>query len=110
MRSSEKPKTLHDDTAQECHPKHVVQPHKAALLRRLNRIAGQVRGISSMIEQDRYCVDILTQISAIHSALDAVSIQLLRDHTQGCVQAAIKSGNGKPAIDELLRVVEKFTR
>lgn len=109
MRSSEKPKTLHD-TAQECHLKHVVQPHKAALLRRLNRIAGQVRGISSMIEQDRYCVDILTQISAIHSALDAVSIRLLRDHTQGCVQAAIKSGNGKPAIDELLQVVEKFTR
>jgi len=87
-----------------------VQPHKAALLRRLNRIAGQVRGISSMIEQDRYCVDILTQISAIHSALDAVSMQLLGDHTQGCVQAAIKSGNGKPAIDELLQVVRKFTR
>lgn len=110
MRLPEKlPRKLHD-SGQECHPKHVVQPHKAALLRRLNRIAGQVRGISSMIEQDRYCVDILTQISAIHSALDAVSMQLLRDHTQGCVQAAIKSGNGKPAIDELLQVVRKFTR
>ena len=89
---------------------HVVQPHKAALLTRLNRIAGQVRGISGMIEQDRYCVDILTQISAIQSALDAVSMQLLQDHTHGCVQGAIKSGNGKHAIDELMQVVKKFAR
>ncbi len=93
-----------------CHPRHVVQPHKAALLKRLNRIAGQVRGISSMIEQDRYCVDILTQISAIQSALDAVSMQLLQDHTHGCVQGAIRSGNGKHAIDELMQVVRKFAR
>lgn len=92
----------------EC--RHVVQPHKAALLTRLNRIAGQARGISSMIEQDRYCVDILTQISAIQSALDAVSMQLLQDHTHGCVQGAIKSGNGKHAIDELMQVVRKFAR
>ena len=110
MRLSDKAPRAPHPAAHECHPKQVVQPHKAALLKRLNRIAGQVRGISSMIEQDRYCVDILTQVSAIHSALDAVSMQLLRDHTQGCVQAAIKSGNGKPAIDELLQVVQKFTR
>ena len=94
----------------ECHPKQVVQPHKTALLTRLNRIAGQVRGISSMIEQDRYCVDILTQISAIQSALDAVSMQLLKDHTRGCVQSAIKSGDGEHAMDELMQVVRKFTR
>lgn len=97
-------------SAQPCHPQRVVQPHKAALLKRLNRIAGQVRGISGMIEQDRYCVDILTQISAIQAALDAVSIQLLDDHSRGCMQAAIKSGQGDQAIDELMQVVRKFAR
>jgi DNA-binding FrmR family transcriptional regulator len=94
----------------QCHPRPVVQPHKAALLKRLNRIAGQVRGISGMVEQDRYCIDILTQISAIHSALDAVAMRLLKDHTQGCVQTAIKSGEGDHAIDELMQVVGKFAR
>lgn len=93
-----------------CHPRQVVQPHKAALLKRLNRIAGQVRGISGMIEQDRYCIDILTQVSAIHSALDAVAMQLFKDHTQGCVQTAIKSGEGDHAINELMQVVRKFAR
>ena len=96
MRLSDKAPRAPHHAAQECHPKHVVQPHKAALLKRLNRIEGQVRGIASMIEQDRYCVDVLTQIAAIHSALDAVAMQLLEDHTRGCVQAAIKSGRGNP--------------
>jgi DNA-binding FrmR family transcriptional regulator len=90
--------------------KRVVQPHKSTILARLGRIAGQVRGISSMIDENRYCVDILTQISAIQSALDAVSIQLLKDHTEGCVQAAIKSGHGEHAITELMDVVRRFAR
>jgi CsoR family transcriptional regulator, copper-sensing transcriptional repressor len=90
--------------------KRVIQPHKATLLARLGRIAGQVRGISSMIDEDRYCVDILTQISAIQSALNAVSIQLLKDHTEGCVQAAIRSGHGEHAITELMDVVRRFAR
>jgi len=63
-----------------------------------------------MIEKDRYCIDILTQISAIHSALSAVSMQLLEDHTRGCVQAAIKSGRGQHAIDELMQVARRLTR
>lgn len=100
-------KRIVDET---CHPGQVVQPHKTAILKRLNRIAGQVRGISGMIEQDRYCIDILTQVSAIHSALDAVAMQLLKDHTQGCVQTAIKSGEGDHAIAELMQVIRKFAR
>ncbi|MEK7875875.1 MAG: metal-sensitive transcriptional regulator [Pseudomonadota bacterium] len=88
----------------------VVQPRKAALLRRLNRIEGQVRGIAKMVEEDRYCVDVLTQISAIQSALDALAIQLLENHTKGCVRSAIKSGNGEAAIDELMTVVRRFVR
>jgi len=91
-------------------PKLVIQPDKAGLTRRINRIAGQVGGVAKMIEQDRYCVDILTQISAIQSALDALGMQLLEQHTHGCVQNAIRAGQGEAAIEELLTVVKKFTR
>lgn len=90
---------------------HLVErPDKPQLSKRLNRIEGQIRGIGRMVEEDRYCVDILTQISAVRSALDAVALQLLRGHTHGCVQTAIRSGDGDHAIDELLNVVEKFAR
>jgi len=91
-------------------PKTVIQPDKAELTRRINRIEGQVRGVAKMIEQDRYCVDILTQISAIQSALDAMGMHLLAHHTHGCVQNAIRSGKGEAAIEELLTVVKKFAR
>ena len=100
------------DTA-ECahHAGHtVVQPGKPALLKRLNRIEGQVRGVAKMVEEDRYCVDVLTQVSAIQSALDALALQLLESHTKGCVRSAIRSGNGEAAIDELLTVVKRFGR
>lgn len=89
---------------------HVHRADKPALLKRLNRIEGQIRGLNKMVEDERYCVEILTQISAVRSALDAVAIRLLRDHTHGCVQTAIRSGKGDAAIDELMEVVEKFAR
>ena len=88
----------------------VVQPNKPALLKRLNRIEGQARGIAKMVEEDRYCVDILTQIAAIQSALDALAMQLLASHTNGCVRSAIKSGNGDAAVDELMGLVKRFAR
>src|SRR4051812_38767687 len=88
----------------------VVQPHRAALLKRLNRIGGQVRGVAAMIESDRYCVDVLTQIAAIRSALDAVAMQLLEDHAHGCVQSAIRAGKGDHAVDELITVVKRLSR
>ncbi len=95
----------------QCHaPKRVVQPHKDALLKRLNRIEGQVRGVAKMIQEDRYCVDILTQISAMKSALDALAMRLLEDHTRGCVQGAIRSGKGDQAIGEVMEVMRKLTR
>ncbi len=78
----------------------VVQPHRAALLKRLSRIGGQVRGVAAMIEHDRYCVDVLTQIAAIRSALDAVAMQLLEDHAHGCGQSAIRAGHGEHAVDD----------
>jgi DNA-binding FrmR family transcriptional regulator len=88
----------------------VHRPDKTNLVKRLNRVEGQVRGIAKMIEEDRYCVDVLTQVAAVRSALDAMALQMLRDHTHGCVQGAIRSGKGDAAIDELLAVVEKFAR
>ena len=82
----------------------------AALAKRLNRIEGQVRGIGRMIDEDRYCVDILTQVSAVQSALDALALKLLEHHLHGCVSRAVASGNGAHAIDEALGVIRKFGR
>ncbi len=83
---------------------------KAALLKRLNRVSGQVEGVSRMIGEDRYCIDILTQLAAIRSALDALGLKLLHDHAQGCLQQAIRSGNGQHAIEEMMQVVQRFAR
>jgi CsoR family transcriptional regulator, copper-sensing transcriptional repressor len=94
--------------ARKAHAVH--RADKPKLLKRLSRVEGQVRGIAKMIEEDRYCVDVLTQVAAVRSALDAMALQMLRDHTHGCVQGAIRSGRGEAAIDELLVVVEKFAR
>ncbi|QLF92517.1 metal-sensitive transcriptional regulator [Pseudomonas sp. ABC1] len=88
--------------------KTVVQPRKKALLNRLSRIGGQVNGIAQMIEKDRYCVDILTQVSAVRSALDAVASQLLADHANGCVRQAILEDGGEEAITELLGIIKKM--
>lgn len=90
--------------------KQVAQPHKRDLLRRLSRIEGQVRGIAKMIEEDRYCIDILTQVSAIRSALDAAAMQILEDHTRGCVRSAIRAGSGDAAIAELVDVMRRFVK
>lgn len=84
--------------------------HKATLELRVNRIEGQIRGIGRMIEADRYCIDVLTQLAAVRSALDALGIELLEHHLHGCVQHAVKSGDGAHAIDEALAVIKRFAR
>jgi DNA-binding FrmR family transcriptional regulator len=91
------------------HPR-VERTDKAALAKRLNRIEGQVRGIGRMIDEDRYCIDVLTQVGAVQSALDALALQLLEHHLHGCVQHAVKSGEGDRAIEEALGVIRKFAR
>ncbi len=90
--------------------KSTVQPNKQQLLNRLKRIEGQVRGIHQMIENDRYCVDILHQISAVQSAINKVSLALLEDHTSHCVAHAIKGNNGEQAIKELMDVMKALTK
>jgi len=82
------------------------------ILNRLARIEGQVRGIARMVEEDEYCVDILTQISAVTTALDRVGLKMLDGHVHGCVQEAMVAG-GKQAetkTTELLEAVERFAR
>ncbi|MEJ6952548.1 metal-sensitive transcriptional regulator [Natronospora cellulosivora (SeqCode)] len=76
---------------------------------RLKRIEGQVRGIQRMIDEEKYCVDILTQISAIRGALKKVGFKILNCHTHGCVQEAVKNEEGEKIIDELMDVLGKFT-
>lgn len=86
------------------------QENSANLLRRLRRVEGQVRGIQRMIEEGRYCVDILIQIAAARSALDGIGMVLLEDHVRGCVTSAIREDKGQEAVDELLDVIERFTK
>lgn len=83
---------------------------KAAVINRLKRIEGQVRGVQKMIEEDRYCVDVLIQISAISAALKGVGFHLMEEHTKHCVTRAVKSGDGDQAFDELIDVIKQFTR
>ncbi|MEO5766091.1 MAG: metal-sensitive transcriptional regulator [Casimicrobiaceae bacterium] len=87
-----------------------VAAGKTSLTRRLNRVEGQVRGIGRMVEEDRYCIDILTQVSAVQSALDALARELLEHHLHGCVQHAVRSGDGDHAFAEALAVIRKFGR
>lgn len=79
---------------------HGYHADKAALERRLKRLEGQVRGVAKMVDEDKYCIDILTQISAINAALHKVSVQLIDDHIGHCVVDAAKSSleTGDPSI------------
>lgn len=86
------------------------QRDNAELLARLRKIEGQVRGVQRMLEDDRYCVDILVQLAAIRSAVGAVGHSLLETHVRGCVAGALRSGDGEGAVNELLEVFGKFAR
>ena len=77
---------------------------------RLRRIEGQVRGIQKMVEDDRYCIDVLTQVNATRAALESVALQLLSDHTEHCVMEAIRSGGGAKKVRELNEAVERLVR
>jgi DNA-binding FrmR family transcriptional regulator len=86
---------------------------KDALKKRLHRIEGQVRGIERMVDDDRYCIDILTQVGAVRTALGSMAFEILSDHVSHCVQGALASGDAKTATqksEELLAAVERFTK
>jgi CsoR family transcriptional regulator, copper-sensing transcriptional repressor len=83
---------------------------KAACLKRLSRIEGQVRGLARMVEQDRYCIDIITQLSAVRAALRRVEEEVLRDHVGHCVKHAMQSGDREDQdrkIQELMDVLAR---
>ncbi len=87
---------------------HTDPRRKKDLLVRLSRIEGQVRGITRMVEEGEYYVDILNQISAVRSALASVGHILLEGHIRGCVADAIKHDRGDESIEELLQVIKKY--
>jgi DNA-binding FrmR family transcriptional regulator len=83
---------------------------KAAALKRLKRIEGQVRGLSRMVEGDRYCIDIVTQITAVRAALRKVEEEVLRDHVAHCVDGAIASGNRSQQRRKIAELMDVFGR
>jgi DNA-binding FrmR family transcriptional regulator len=92
---------------------HGYSPHKDQLKKRLARIEGQVRGIAGMIEDDRYCIEVLTQLSAVETALEAVAMKVLEEHVQHCVAGALASGDRAQADEksrELLEAVQRFAK
>ena len=84
---------------------YVRTDQKDALLKRLKRIEGQVRGLQKMIEDERYCIDVLTQISATTAALDGVALGVLEDHVRHCVREG-----GDEKVDELMAALARFVR
>jgi CsoR family transcriptional regulator, copper-sensing transcriptional repressor len=92
---------------------HGYAADKEALVRRLHRIEGQVRGIERMVEDDRYCIDVLTQIAAVKTALESVALKILDEHVNHCVADAMASGEPDAAAEksrELLDAVQRFVK
>ena len=86
--------------------------HKDQVAKRLRRIEGQVRGLQQMIEDDRYCIDILTQIAAATKALQAVALELMGDHLSSCVSEAVEAGGpgAKEKVDEAIGAIARLVR
>ena len=92
---------------------HGYADDRQKLVKRLHRIEGQVRGIERMVEEDRYCIDVLTQIAAVNTALESLAFKILDDHVNHCVAGALASGDPVEAetkSKELLEAVHRFAR
>ena len=83
--------------------------NKEAILKRLRRLEGQVRGVERMVEEDRYCIDVVTQITAVQAALDKVALELLEEHTEHCVVGA-EDGDQRERTSELMGAVRRLLR
>ena len=83
---------------------------KATIMKRLNRIEGQVRGLSRMVEEERYCIDVVTQISAVRAALRRAEEEILRDHVNHCVEHAIASGDKKDQRKKITEIIDVLGR
>jgi DNA-binding FrmR family transcriptional regulator len=90
-----------------------VRADDQAILNRLRRIEGQVRGLQRMVEEDAYCIEILTQVAAVRTALEQVALRVLDAHVRGCVAEAVSSDGGEAGdekLDELMAAVERFAK
>ncbi len=93
-------------------PTYGYTPQKDPLIKRLRRIEGQVRGIAKMVEEDRYCIDVLTQLSAVIAAARQTGLLVLEDHVRGCVLGTCRHGHEdqEEIVEELTEAIERFTR
>nr|TXF87293.1 metal-sensing transcriptional repressor [Alkalicoccus halolimnae] len=96
------------EQAQKIHPRS--EKEKKLLNQRLKRVEGQIRGIQKMVDEDRYCIDILVQMSAVQAALKRTGFDILEEHTRGCVTHAAQNGEEKEMIDELMDVIKQFSK
>lgn len=99
----------HCKSEEEVKHKQREEAERKDLITRLNRIEGQVRGVKTMVEEDRYCVDIVTQVSAIQAALNSFNKELLARHIKTCVSDDIREGN-EEAVDELCELLKKLMK
>jgi DNA-binding FrmR family transcriptional regulator len=100
-------------TTAEAQTHHGYHEQKDALIKRLHRIEGQVRGIERMVAEDRYCIDILTQVGAVSTALESLAFVILDEHVKHCVAGALASGDAAEAeakAEELLEAVHRFAK
>lgn len=86
------------------------QENKQDIIKRLKRIEGQVKGIQKMVEGEKYCVDILTQIAAVRAAVNKVGVLVLENHSKKCMQNAFMSEDREQAMNELIGTIQKFLR
>jgi DNA-binding FrmR family transcriptional regulator len=97
-------------TTETAKPTRGYSANKDQLLNRLKRLEGQVRGVQGMVEDDRYCIDVVTQISAIQAALDKVALGLLTDHAEHCVVHGTAAATPQENVDELMAAVARLMR
>lgn len=90
--------------------KYGYADNKEAIIKRLNRVEGQVRGISRMVGSDTYCIDILTQISAVESAMDKIALELLKEHTRHCVMNDDIGPSREEKINEVITAVDRLLK
>jgi DNA-binding FrmR family transcriptional regulator len=100
----------HDGAAMVKKPAGSYGKDKDAILKRLRRMEGQTRGLQQMVEEDRYCLDIVTQVNALTAAAREVALLVLEDHLRGCVTDAVKQDTGDEAIKEVMTVFSKALR
>lgn len=86
------------------------QKNKEKIQKRLRRVEGQIRGIQKMVEEDKYCIDILTQISSVMAATQKVGMIILEDHVNGCLKEALVKKNSQEKVDEMISVINRFIK